>query len=95
MTDGANTRSPTYPGHDGGDAALANALTSETCTNMKAKPNVTIYTIAFEVTDPVIRTVLEGCASGPPNYFNASTITQMQEAFAQIGAALTGVRMSK
>ena len=52
MTDGANTRSPTYPGHDGGDAALANALTSETCTNMKAKPNVTIYTIAFEVTDP-------------------------------------------
>lgn len=96
MTDGANTKSPTYPTHDNGDVAMANSLMAQTCANMKAAPaNVTIFTIAFDVTDPTIQGVLSNCASGPPNYFNATTIADMQAAFVQIGNALTGVRLSR
>ncbi len=96
MTDGANTVSPTYPAHDGSDSAIANSLTSQTCAAMKAAPaGISVYTIAFQVSDPTIQGVLSGCASAPANFFNSATIADMQAAFTKIGADLTGVRVSQ
>ncbi len=96
MTDGANTASPDYPTHNASDVTAANALMASTCANMKASPNnISVFTIAFQVTDPTIQGVLSNCASGPPNYFNATTIADMQAAFAKIGAELVALRVSK
>ena len=36
MTDGENTRAPSYPAHDSGDTITANKLTADVCTNIKA-----------------------------------------------------------
>jgi Flp pilus assembly protein TadG len=92
MTDGANTKSPNYPDHNGGDVLLANQLTAEICTNVKAA-GIKIYTIAFQVTDPTIKSILSTCASGPPFYYDATTVTAMTSAFASIGQSLTAVRL--
>lgn len=94
MTDGTNTRSPSYPDHEGGDAALANNLTSETCTKMKAA-GIEIYTVAFDVTDPTVNSLLSSCASGPPFYYSASTVSDLSSAFSSIGRSLIAVRMTQ
>ncbi|MFV0298787.1 MAG: pilus assembly protein TadG-related protein, partial [Hyphomicrobiaceae bacterium] len=62
MTDGANTKSPKYPKHNGTDATLANTLTNESCDAAKAA-NVRVFTIAFDVTDTTIKNVLRSCAT--------------------------------
>ena len=92
MTDGANTKSPSYPSHEGTNATEANNLLVETCTNAKAA-GIEIYAIAFDVTEPTITTLLGNCASGPPYFYTASTVTELASAFASIGRSLTQVRV--
>ncbi len=92
MTDGANTRSPDYPAHWGGDVATANSLTAQTCANIKAQ-GVRIYTIAFSVTDTTIKGVLQNCASATGDYYDSATVADMQAAFAAIGAKIGSVRL--
>lgn len=92
MTDGANTHSPKYPGHEGTDVNLANSRLTDLCKNVKAS-GVTIYTIAFSVTDTTIKNLLSSCSSGPPYYYNAQTTDDLTAAFASIGAQLTAVRL--
>ena len=94
MTDGNNTLAPFYPYHWGGDTTVTNTLTSETCTNIKAA-NITVYTVAFSVTDATIKNILRNCASQPSNYFDATTAGDLTAAFARIGALITAVRLSK
>lgn len=93
LTDGANTHSPNYPNHEGTDVAIANQRTVEVCDKVKAT-GITVYTIAFAVTDATIKNILQNCASGPPRYYDANTIGDMQAAFANIGAQLTAVRLT-
>lgn len=92
MTDGSNTKSPSYPSHENWDAAQANSLLVETCTNAKAA-GVEIYAIAFDVADPTITTLLGNCASGPPYFYTATTVSELASAFQSIGRSLTQVRM--
>ncbi len=94
MTDGANTFSPSYPLHDGTDVAAANAKTLEVCTNIKAA-GIEIYAIAFDVTDASAQTLLSQCASGPPFYYNALTVADLQSAFHKIGKELMAMRLTK
>lgn len=94
MTDGNNTLAPSYPYHWGGDATVTNTLTSETCTNIKAD-NITVYTVAFSVTDVTIKNILRNCASQPQNYFDATTAGDLTAAFARIGNLITAVRLTK
>lgn len=94
MTDGANTLSPDYPSHWATNVATANTLTADTCAKAKAD-GVSIYTIAFSVTDATIKNILQNCASGLPYYYDASTVSDLSAAFANIGAKLTAVRISK
>ena len=72
MTDGENTRAPDYPTHNSTIAALANQLTKEICVNIK-NDEIVVYTIAFEVTDPEIKDILEGCATSPSYFFDAAS----------------------
>ncbi len=93
LTDGANTHSPNYPDHEAGDVGTANQITAQTCANIKAT-GIVIYAIALQVTDPTIKSILSGCASGPDKYFDAGSIGSMQTAFATIGAKLNAVRLT-
>lgn len=94
MTDGMNTRSPNYPDNWGSDTALANTLTAELCANTKAD-GIKIFTIAFEVTDNAIKSILQACASDPTKYFDATNSVELANAFKNIGSSMTALRLSR
>ena len=87
MTDGDNTRAPDYPTHNSASKTLANSLTKEVCTNIKAE-KIVVYTVAFEVTDAEIKDILRNCATDSSYYFDAQNSKALTEAFASIAASL-------
>lgn len=93
LTDGENTRAPTYPLHDSSDRALADQLTERLCDETK-KDGVVVYTIAFRVTDPGVRALLEDCGSSAGNYFEPSNASELSDAFARIAARLRNLSIS-
>ncbi len=104
MTDGENTISPgtNWTFHDGGNhhthrrsnTAVANAKTIEICGNIKDE-EIIVYTIAFEVSDNAIRTILSDCAGNGGRYFDATDAASLQDAFAEIANDLQSLRLSK
>ena len=92
MTDGINTHSPNYPDHYGTDTATANTLTAQTCASIKAK-GITIFTVAFQVTDLTIKGVLQNCATSTSGYYDSTSAADLQTAFQAIGNAITQVRI--
>jgi Flp pilus assembly protein TadG len=93
MTDGENTASPSYPGHDGTDASLANQLTAQSCEAIKAD-RIRIFTIAFDVTSNPIKDLLRVCASSPGLFFDAADAGQLDAAMQAIGSQLGGLRLT-
>lgn len=94
MTDGDNTRAPDYPTHNSTSKTLANSLTQEVCTNIKAE-KIVVYTVAFEVTDKTIKDILRNCATDSSYYFDATNSKALTEAFASIAASLRNISLSK
>jgi Flp pilus assembly protein TadG len=94
MTDGENTRAPDYPTHNSVSEVLANELTAEICVNIK-KDEITIYTVAFDVSDPDIKSILEDCATSPSHYFDAADADELSSAFASIASSLRNISLSK
>ena len=93
MTDGANTRSVNGQTHEGRSRANADNTTREICNRVKGS-DITVYTIAYEVTDAATRNLLENCASNPENYFNAQNAGDLDEAFTDISATLNELRIT-
>lgn len=94
MSDGKNTLSPVYPAHTGNDAALADELTLEACSNIKAR-GILIYSVAFQVDDEGARTVLQKCASGPSKYFDADDERQLNISFQEIARDFSPLRLTR
>jgi hypothetical protein len=94
MTDGQNTKSPTYPSHDGADSALADKLTAEVCSNIKAK-KIELYTVAFTVTDPNAKNLLAGCASSPSKFFDAADSAQLAQSFQDIAKDFSPLHLAR
>lgn len=110
MTDGKNTaefRDTTetrqnyeappyiYRAEDDEAVPLADRLTTELCTQIKAQ-GTEIYTIAFQVTDAAARSIVQNCASSNKNAFVASDNTGLVRAFGHIASSLESViRLSK
>jgi len=94
MTDGENTRAPDYPTHNSLSEPLANQLTKEICVNIK-KDDIVVYTIAFDVTDPDIKDILEYCATTSSHYFDAASASDLIDAFASIANSLRSISLSK
>lgn len=94
MSDGKNTLSPVYPAHTGNDAVLADELTLEVCSNIKAK-GILIYSVAFQVADEGARTVLQKCASGPSKYFDADDEQQLEISFEEIARDFSPLRLTR
>lgn len=93
MTDGENTKSPDYPTHNGDDSGLADTLTAEICSNIKAS-GIEIYAVTFDVTDSATKTLMENCATGKPYYFDAAGSAALMGAFEAIGDSLIQLRIA-
>ena len=94
MSDGENTISPTYPHHHGSDVKLADDLMLKTCNKIKAD-GITIFAVAFEITDLNIKDKLEQCASSNLHYFDAGSGVELSEAFERIGKGLVALHLKK
>jgi hypothetical protein len=94
LTDGENTKAPSYPEHDSTDRALADNLTVQLCDNVK-NDGIILYTIAFDVTDANIRSLLEGCGTTPGHYFEPDNATELADAFEKIATSLRNLSLSK
>lgn len=92
MTDGANTASPNSTGHDGPDITLSDLYTQEACANIKGA-GITIFTVAFEVSDTTIKNILQTCASNTGYYFDATNSSALQQAFDAIGKLVMSLRL--
>jgi len=93
MTDGANTRSANGQTHEGKSRANADNTTTEMCNRVKGS-DITVYTIAYEITDAATRNLLENCASSPENYFDAHNAGDLDDAFTNISATLHELRIT-
>lgn len=94
MTDGMNTKAPSYPLHDLSDTSLANSLTAEICANVKLQ-KIILYTIAFDITDATIKDILEQCATSSSHYFDAADSGELADAFRSIASSLRNISLSK
>lgn len=99
MTDGLNTVS-IYPSHnftghhEDDDTDTANAVTADLCRNIKAD-GVILFTIAFDVTDATVKSLLSTCATAPNFAFDAQGSGGLNKAFEDIAAALSRLRLSE
>ncbi len=94
MTDGANTKSPTYPAHTGSDGDEANDLTAELCRNIKRK-NILVYTVTFEVDDDDIKDLMRSCATNSDAYYDADDGAALARAFDNIARQLAAIYLSR
>lgn len=98
MTDGLNTRSPTYPENKGKDGVLANNLAKEICANVAAdKTNqIMIFSVAFDVTDTATKEILQKCATNTGGqFFDAKNSGEFLTAFSKIGQSIAELRLTK
>ena len=93
MTDGQNTRSKFGDRHDGWDQNDANRKTRDLCRNIKGD-SITVYTIAYGVTDGATQSLLRNCASSGSNYFSADSASELSKAFKDIAGAVTSLRVT-
>lgn len=96
MTDGTNSLSLTGTGplHTGTNRVAADQLTRDICSNIK-QDGIEIYAIAFEVTDPATKQMLEQCSSGSGFFFDAGNSSQLTKAFEAIAVGVTDLRITK
>lgn len=103
MTDGENTlrfepstgrhTAPSTSGNSGAQQLRAtNNDTTAICDYAKSQ-NIEVFTVAFGVSSSSARAVLEGCASGPDNYFDARNPSALRAAFSSIAASINKVRL--
>jgi Flp pilus assembly protein TadG len=96
MSDGMNTRVMDSGGgkHGGTNANTSNTYLKQVCDNVK-DDDIDIYTVAFQITDATIKTLMEECASNPTMYFDAANSGQLKDAFSQIAKDLKVIHISK
>ncbi|MCC2097755.1 MAG: hypothetical protein KDJ29_12735 [Hyphomicrobiales bacterium] len=96
MTDGENTKSARYPDHNGKNVDDANKITREVCANINAPASkIKVYAIAFEVTDPTIKGILQGCAGSAERFYDAANAAQLLSAFQKIANSLSKLRLER
>ena len=110
MTDGFNTNEPDpnleYPwnswaaygpgqyANDWANDGTADNNTKTVCQNI-VNAGITVYTIAFQVNNPNIQSILLNCATTPTNYYNATDIVSLSGAFKSIGGSLTQAHLTQ
>lgn len=69
--------------------------TALACHNAKQQGNITIYTIAFQVTATATQTLLRNCATAPSFYYPAESNSQLVAVFQQIAKEITQLRVAR
>jgi Flp pilus assembly protein TadG len=100
VTDGENTRSQsgTTPFHNASSRPQADGVTATLCANMAAdkESNITLYTIAFEITDVAVKNMLRKCSElNGGQFFDASNGDELLAAFQHIGTLMNKTRLSR
>ncbi|WP_371395785.1 VWA domain-containing protein [Fretibacter rubidus] len=93
MTDGDNTKSKGGDWHEVNNGVQANAATARLCENAK-NDKITIYTIAYDISDADTRSLVKSCASAPAMYFDAKNASDLDKAFKEIGDSLSTLRLT-
>jgi len=75
------------------EAELNKRLTT-VCNSVKSS-GIIIYTVAFAITDPTAKSLLQNCATNSSYYFDAANQTALNTAFQTIGDSLSNLRVSK
>ena len=97
MTDGYNTNEPdinNLPNNDWANDGAADTNLQSVCAAIQTA-GITVYTIAFQVTDVNIKTILQGCSTTPANYFDAGNIASLSSAFGTIGSQIAGIHLRR
>lgn len=95
MTDGDNTRGPNPAGvyHDEG-SSYADKQTQEACNYVKNEGYV-VYTVTFgNGIRNSTKELMQGCASSPDQYYDASSSGALVKAFEDIAKSLLQLRLS-
>lgn len=93
MTDGANTKSPSYPNHNGSDVKKADTLMKTVCQNAKAA-DVTLYTVAVGVADSSALAALASCASDSAKALSIDNSAELQSIFNGIATQILTTRLT-
>jgi Flp pilus assembly protein TadG len=87
MTDGDyNTQYKSGLSSNSGDNGSSQSQAQQLCTSMKNK-GITVYTIGAQVSANA-KTFLQGCASSPQKYYDATDGNKLQQAFMDIATKL-------
>ncbi len=76
------------------DQGVAENNFATVCDLARAKPNVSVYAVGFEVPDPAMLLLLQDCASDPSKYYEASG-AEIATVFSLIARELTELRLTK
>ncbi len=79
LTDGVQTVAAEGPG-GGTSVSDANETTAELCTNIK-DTGIRLFTIAYDVDDTSVYSLLSGCASGPAEYHEVHDASDISDVF--------------
>lgn len=108
MTDGANTRSvkrvtgDAAKEHEAGEIwkhsasneTAANTVTADLCENIK-NDQITVFTIAFDVTNNTLKNLLSNCAGNGGAYYDAGNNAELVATFNQIAEELKNLRIAE
>jgi len=105
MTDGANTlrfnaSDGRHVAPNGNATAQANQI-AQTYSDMAAictyakQQRIEIFTVAFDITDPVATSAMRTCATTPGHAFDARDRQSLADAFKNIALSLTNVRITQ
>lgn len=93
MTDGQNTKSKSGIYHTGNNKNDADNKTRTLCGKIKGE-DITVYTIAYEVSDNSTKNLLEGCATDRTKFYDASNASELNKAFEDIADSLKELRIT-
>ena len=96
MTDGANTRAPSFPSptHESPIRTIADEITADLCDAVKLD-KIVIFTVAFDVNDAVTKSMLEDCATTPDNFFTPDNPEELKRDFLEIATAVQSISLSR
>jgi hypothetical protein len=94
LSDGLNTQDRWY-GDGSNDSSQVDSRMSSVCANAKAD-NITIYAVFVDIGGTQGNSsVLQNCATDSSKYYDLTSTSQIQAAFAAIGQQITNLRVSQ
>lgn len=95
LTDGENYKSNSSTAYKNDYQTVANldAKLETVCTNIKTE-NIIVYTITFQLSDPITQALFESCATDTGKYYNSPTGAELSRVFRAIAAELKQLHVS-